>query len=98
MATCCLCVPRKLGLQVISVFVVLAGFWSLYNLFMAIGNTSQLVEYILASLPTLVAGYLCCKWLGNDSKENRSGMACAFLIITLVSLFMCAIAFFAYLN
>ena len=49
-------------------------------------------------MPTLVAGYLCCKWLGNDSKENRSGMACAFLIFTLVQLFACAMFFFAYLN
>ena len=61
-------------------------------------NTTALIMYILATLPCLCAGYLCCKWMGGDNKETRSGLSCAFFIEAICALIYCGNTFFAYMK
>ena len=86
--TCCLCIEIKAGLTLLS--VIMAAFAILG----VVGGVLSILTFniwallmLVFSLPMMLAGFYCLKWLMADSADNRKLLVFAFLINIICFLF-----------
>ena len=86
---CCLCVPIKTGLQILSILSVACAILFIASAVLAILSLANLVPAILAcifNLPWLLVAWYMFKWLSNDNDLTRKNLTFGFLIIVIIGL------------
>ena len=78
---CCLCIPAKCGLTIISVLYALSAVFVIGGGIMALGvNPAAGIFGILTGLPCILIGFFCVKWMMKDEAETRKKLVLAMLI------------------
>ena len=86
--TCCLCLEIKFGLTILSVLMAAGAILAVVGGVMSILTFNiWAVLMLVFSLPMILAGFYCLKWLMADNADNRKLLVFAMLINIICCMF-----------